>query len=157
MLSILCVSFHQGQKDMGEVGRANAGGQVVSRNHWTPILKISCPHQLKFTPTLSRKEKKRKFPSAAFETSFVSWVLSTRSSVYRAETAPYFWRIYASIPDCQLECQNSIWPQQYLRANNNNCLGISHDIVSLIRLSWVVEQSILQLGIMCNSFLSLFL
>lgn len=28
-----CVSSHQGQKDMGEVGRANAGGQVVSRNH----------------------------------------------------------------------------------------------------------------------------
>lgn len=33
MLSIKCVSFHQGQKDVDEVGRGNAGGQVVSRNY----------------------------------------------------------------------------------------------------------------------------
>lgn len=33
MLSITRVSFHQGQKYMDEVGRANAGGQVVSRNY----------------------------------------------------------------------------------------------------------------------------
>lgn len=33
MLSITSVSFHQGQKDTDEVGRVNAGGQVVSRNY----------------------------------------------------------------------------------------------------------------------------
>lgn len=39
LASIRCVSFHQGQKDrdlfckLDEVGRVNAGGQVVNRNY----------------------------------------------------------------------------------------------------------------------------